>query len=205
MEYIFDLLVDAIEIDDIAKPDPFPDLYRKYLFNKPHLVLPDNPVDRAIITNTEEKFWRWSKSKLCRYLCKLVDKDVPLTEYLNSVKTLDPKNAKYYDHVYDMCDIIISRHFESRMLVEAIKKLLDKNSTNPSHYIIPRINIYLAVRFIEIEPKKMSMKKFTDAVIGKLKEFHNDEGLVWKYFTKTELDHYIAYTKNLINKYNNDN
>lgn len=192
MDYYEHLLVDPVEVDDEII-DPFPDKFRSCLFNKPGLVLPENASDRAKMTSTQLKYWTCSEKILIEQLIKML-KDYynlethSLTAYLKNGRPISQEIMEYYNKIYNLTDIIISRN----LIVTATQVCL--NNTNSNNHVCFRITVYLAAYLIKFP--KCNMDRFITTVINKLKEF-KQESRIGKYFTDDELDEYIVYINRL--------
>lgn len=200
MEYLFDFLIDptSIEIDiseNNKKYKPFPDSYRKYLFDKKMDVF---NIDTSLIhlgTNIKKKYWSYDNEKIIKKIINIVTLYINLpkhylTKYLLNKINLDENILKYYNKLYDIADIIIIRSRNDRQLFFKTINALLKIAT-PFNHIVYRIIIYISVYFIKLFPH--TEDSYTTTIINKLNEFKNTP-VVWKYFTKSELKRYIKLT-----------
>jgi hypothetical protein len=209
MDYLFTALIDPIEIDEhesIVKIDPFPDTYRQYLFCQEYPIkCSKSPKIMAQITHTKKKYWH-DKYDCVNKMMLMIDhyEKLPehvLTKYLDDVTSLPDSLRKFYDKIYNMADIIITKakiNDDHKLLISVIGLLFKK--INKSIHIIYRIIFYLATYLIKNHAfiKKTGL---ISTIISKLEEFLSESN-IWKYFTLTELDNYLCYIKK---NSNNDN
>lgn len=215
MDYIFEYLENPVEAEDIiysnSQPKanhPAPDSYRQYLFNNADFQLTglcalSNQL-KATMTNTDQKYWDINIDELINYIIDLAYvkyKNLPyhcIIDYLDLECNLDNEIIKYYDHLYDMCDVIIARSFESRCSVlpnNMLKNLMEPNIQK--NYPVIRIIFYFSYYFIfEQKYGKFTMScninSFVKTSINKAIEFQSSSDFKIYNLTAKELGNYIS-------------
>jgi hypothetical protein len=212
MDYIFDILVDPVENElyPINKENqPFPDMFRQYLFGMKNLIIDDNAEKMAQLTGTEIKYWH-KNYDLYGELLLLINKYLKLpkhylTDFICNKIILPEKIIGYYKKIYNIVDIIIAKSYFpldveiNSLLFNTIHRLVNYNHNKENH-IYYRIIIYQSVYLIKILCGKKSMTRFIQTIIEKLQEFIV-EPEIWKYFTNEELNYYTQYVKKLNSKH----
>ncbi|AUL79716.3 hypothetical protein QJ857_gp0443 [Tupanvirus soda lake] len=206
MDYIFDSLADPIEIiiTENKKKIPFPDKFRKYPFGiKNRINYTRDMIMMSKITNTKEIYWDDSYDLIEKIEKMLYDYKnlaaLPLSRYIIEKKEIPKHILKYYNKLYDIVDIVITKSLINRsdLVLEMIKKLL--NICDPSLHIGYRLTIYVSVYFIKMAIKRKNLTRYAETIIQKLKDY-KIESNISNFFTQKELDRYIHYVQKILDK-----
>lgn len=214
MDYYFHVLIDPVEIDSsliIPENPPHPDEFRRYVFGLENFIISDNVSDMIEEINTarldkinmgdilpcKKKYWTDQFDighKLFTMLMQYKSfNEHYLTNVLNGKNILDSQLKQYYEKIYDLADILSIRARKNRsILTKVLGKIM--NECQKQNHIFYRLLLYLYVNLIHLSDyssRSPGFPKLESILETKIKEFQKEEK-IWKYFTKTELENYLA-------------
>jgi hypothetical protein len=202
MDYIFDALVDPIEINETFCQDidheftseNFPDFFRKKLFNSEKKIKFINDAkSMAKITKTKEKYWHDNfdiVGEITKKICEI--NKLPKHSFMDFVKyksKLSIHLMNHYKTIYDIADIIITKSTNTNRtnLIRATKYVLDIEECP----FRARIAMYLYVHLLDFLSSNQYQNS-KNTIACKAKEFKlgsNINGC----FVMEELDNYLKY------------
>lgn len=213
MEYLFDLLIDPIEITKFEpneeKLDKLPDSFRQYPFNIPNFTKGVKcDKDCAQETNTDINHWEMSKEKRNKYFFELVEKYSNFYEYpdfdeyhlsKNQIwKNIPSEILNYYQHVYDIADIIIHQQDD---LVDILGYFLPNFNKYKTNTVMFRMIFYLSYHYVEKNLNRTLIARYIITIKKKLKELQNENIQIMNYMTEQEISDYLCKFDNLWKKH----